>query len=224
MSNLYIDTATKALILILTENGKVKKHLFQIRNNDHSERLLVEIDRLFQDSNLTIKDVNFYVGMGPGSYTGVRIGVIVAKMFAYTLNKPLYQASSLALMAASFAREGITLIPIIDARRGNAFSGIYQLKDGKLSLIAEERLYALSELFSVAKKFATPLFVGIESEGLGPQVEREGFPYQSLSEANFNPDLVVHQINYELVDDIHHFAPNYKRMTEAERNLYETNH
>lgn len=87
MINLFIDTCTKYLILALYKNNEIIEYFQMEADNNLSVLLLPKIDELLKKSNLEIKDVDkIYVSNGPGSFTGIRIGVTTAKTIAYGLN------------------------------------------------------------------------------------------------------------------------------------------
>ena len=84
------------------------------------------------------------VAKGPGSYTGVRIGVTIAKTFAWTLNIPLVGISSLEALAAGVGRHFDGFIsPLFDARRGQIYTGLYQFKNGQLESVIQDQILFL---------------------------------------------------------------------------------
>lgn len=135
MNSLVIDTATENLYVALY--GKEKKEILE-KGKNHAAVLMKKIDELLGDSKLDNID-EIIVGVGPGSYTGVRVGVVVAKMLAWTKHIPLKEVSSLYIQCSGY--EGIRSVSI-DARRGNAFCAIYDADD---SLILDEALRATSD-------------------------------------------------------------------------------
>lgn len=135
MNSLIIDTATKNLYVAIC--GDKNKQIIEVGKN-HAAVLLKKIDELLGETKLDDID-EIIVGVGPGSYTGVRVGVVVAKMFSWSKNIKLKTVSSLYLQASGY--DGIKT-STIDARRGNVFSGIY---DGK-NIILEEALRPIEEL------------------------------------------------------------------------------
>ena len=135
MSSLIIDTATANLYVGLY--GKEKREILEVGKN-HAQVLMKKIDEVL--NGIKIEDLDeIIVGVGPGSYTGVRVGVVVAKMFSWTKNIPLKKVSSLYIACSGY--EGIRSVSI-DARRGNVFSAIYDSDD---SLLLEEALRPLNE-------------------------------------------------------------------------------
>ena len=192
---LVIDSATKYLYIGLFDDTEMIEESYEAGHNDHSVKLMSEIERIFMDNDITVSDLSeIIVGIGPGSYTGLRIGVVVAKMFGWNNNIPVKTVSSLALMASRSDEKYV--LAEIDARRGNSFLGLY-INDGKsLVLVDKEQLVNLEE-------FQASLEV----------------PFVTVSEGKPNIAKIVSSNLLTLVEDIHNLNPNYLRITEAERNL-----
>jgi tRNA threonylcarbamoyladenosine biosynthesis protein TsaB len=142
---LAIDTSTSSLTAAVLDQGKVRGELGTYADRNHSIGLLPNIEELLTSLALKPKDLQaIAVGKGPGSYTGVRIGVTAAKTFAWSIGLPLIAISSLEAMALGGKRYGSKaetslhtaqnviqerttwLIPLMDARRQQAFTAIYE--------------------------------------------------------------------------------------------------
>lgn len=138
---LFIDTATEVLHVALYNDEIYDTHQ-HIGKNDHSKTLMVEIEELLFRNNVDVKDLTeIIVGEGPGSYTGVRIGVVVAKTLAVFLGIPLYKVSSLMLLAST--KTGV--VPVaIDARRGNVFCAVYDA-DHNFECVVEPKMRTTEE-------------------------------------------------------------------------------
>lgn len=195
LKRLVIDSATKYLYISLHDGTAMLNVFYEAGNNDHSVKLMSEIEKMLNVNNLSIRDLDeIIVGIGPGSYTGLRIGVAVAKIFGWNDNITVKTISSLALLASSSDSESL-LLPEVDARRGNSFLGVYKNTGEALELIEEEQLTNLSEYIN---DYQQPLEV------------------VSVGKPNINKiiasDLLV------LCENIHSLAPNYLRLTEAEQN------
>ena len=196
LKRLVIDSATQFLFVGLYDDFECLGYYHQAGKNDHSVKLMPEIEGLLSKNNLKVKDLDeIYVGIGPGSYTGLRIGVVIAKMFGWNNNISVFSVSSLAFLASSYNGEGLVLAEI-DARRGNSFLGLYDVSNGFLTIHDDEKLVNLEEYKASIKGD----FV-VASEGL-PNVE-----------------MIIKSKMFSNVEDIHGLNPNYLRVTEAERNL-----
>ena len=196
LRRLVIDSATKHLYIGLFDGESKLGCFYEAGHNDHSVKLMTEIERLLNSFQFSVKDLDeILVGIGPGSYTGLRIGVVVAKMFGWNNNIPVKTVSSLAMIASTSNTKDL-IISEIDARRGNSFLGVYKNTGKGLQLVVEEQLANLEEFKNKMK---------------------EAYKVVSVGEPN-----ILKLLNSELiaeVQDIHTLNPNYLRKTEAERNL-----
>lgn len=192
--NLVLDSATDYLFIGLYDQADVIAEYYREGKKNHSVRLMDELSSMFEQNGLKPADLSrIIVGIGPGSYTGVRIGVVVAKMMAWAKNIPLYTISSLALKAT--AKNG-TVLSWIDARRGHAFLGLYEVSDHDIRALEDEH-YAHLDTF------------------------RKGLPEETVEVEDGKPDIkkILESELLRPVKNIHHVAPVYLRETEAERNL-----
>ncbi|MBP2855671.1 tRNA (adenosine(37)-N6)-threonylcarbamoyltransferase complex dimerization subunit type 1 TsaB, partial [Acinetobacter baumannii] len=130
MITLGIDTANQTLAIGVVEDEQI---LGQIQTNikrNHSVTLMPAIDQLFADLQISPKDIDrIAVSDGPGSYTGLRIGVTTAKTIAYTLDKELVGVSSLKTIAANCIGVDKIIVSMFDARRKNVYAGAYRWKE-----------------------------------------------------------------------------------------------
>jgi tRNA threonylcarbamoyladenosine biosynthesis protein TsaB len=142
---LNIETATKNCSVCLAEDGKVVAVAeYAGEGYAHAEKLHVFIEQVLQKAGIAFKDLSaIAVSMGPGSYTGLRIGVSAAKGLCYALNIPLLAIETLELLARKIKVEDGVIIPMIDARRMEAYTAIYdnaynKLRDTKAEIIDAE--------------------------------------------------------------------------------------
>lgn len=128
MIELFIDTASSRIILALLKDHKIINICDEKNGHDLSTRIFPLLDALLKQSNIDLKDVEtIYVVNGPGSFTGIRIGVTIAKTMAWGLNKKIISISELELMATTDF-DGDYIVPMIDARRNASFAAIYDKK------------------------------------------------------------------------------------------------
>ncbi len=191
---LAIDTATNSIYLALLIDGKIIDQVYQAGTSNHSVTILPLIESLLVKQGLDLKAIEgILIGIGPGSYTGVRIGVAIAKMVGYLNQIPLYSFSSLALLATSCHHSHI--IASIDARRNNAFMAAYEQHDQILTVTKEDILMNVDEFVH-----SMPSHYEVVTEGM-PDVSK-----------------LIFSGLYQTVDDVHGLVPNYLQITEAERN------
>lgn len=123
MKELIIDTSTNILYVGLIKDGE-QDSITRIGTNDNSAYIVNYVDQLLIRNNITLDDIEtIIVGIGPGSYTGLRASLAVAKMFSYTKKITLKKVSSLLLLSSGYIDEVITAA--IDARRNHFFAGTY---------------------------------------------------------------------------------------------------
>lgn len=219
---LGIDTSNTTLSIALVNNDETLAEITEATKNDHSKKLMPAIEDLFKQVGATPQQLDrIVVAEGPGSYTGVRIGVTVAKMLAWTLGKELVGISSLAVIAQNIEEEGL-IIPLFDARRETVFAGVY---DGKShDVVLEDGHYELRQLLKHLKESSkTMYFLGNDVsrywdlivEYLGDQTvqvmnEQSNIPHASM--------LVKCAKDVKPVENVHSFVPKYHRLPEAEMN------
>ena len=134
MYSLILDSSTSILYVSLIKDEKVLYEIYLNGNRDHAKNIVLKIEEALSENNLKANQIDQVVcGIGPGSYTGVRMAVTVAKMLSTLGWIKLKKISSLALMSSG--AEGIS-IPSIDARRGNVFCAKYN----NMLLIEKEEL------------------------------------------------------------------------------------
>jgi len=122
MKTLIMDTATNLLIVGVI-NGNETTVVTRVGKNDNAAYLVNKIDEVLNKANLKLDDIDeIIVGIGPGSYTGIRVSVVVAKTLSYSKSIPLKQISSIAILTSGYEEE---VVGAIDARRKYYFAGTY---------------------------------------------------------------------------------------------------
>lgn len=137
---LNIETATKNCSVTLAKNGvTISYREIAEEGYSHAEKLHVFIEEIISESKITFQDLNaIAVSQGPGSYTGLRIGVSAAKGLCYALNIPLIAIDTLQSLAAQIETTDGIIIPMIDARRMEVFSASYDKNLNTLKSVAAE--------------------------------------------------------------------------------------
>lgn len=221
---LGIETANTPLSIAVVKDGKVVAEMVQNIKLTHSAGAMPAIEEILARIDVRPNDLDaIAVSEGPGSYTGVRIGVTLAKTLAWTLQKPLVGVSSLKTLAANAALYNGLICPIFDARRGNVYTAVYQGET--LEALVEDHHAHIDDLLVRLKALEQPiLFVGTDVDIFWENI------VQILGEhavrAPFSIDLprateVIHlatEMELPSVEATHHFVPQYKRIAEAEAN------
>ncbi|OIJ16952.1 tRNA (adenosine(37)-N6)-threonylcarbamoyltransferase complex dimerization subunit type 1 TsaB [Anaerobacillus alkalidiazotrophicus] len=224
MKALAIDTSTFVLGVALVDGDKVLGELTTNLKKNHSLRLMPAIHSIMNDAGVSPKELNrIVVAEGPGSYTGVRIGVTTAKTLAWTLGIPLIGVSSLEVLAQNGRHFNGVVSPIFDARRGQVYTGLYGVKNKVYTKIVDDQICLLEDWVTLLnEKYENVLFLGndipihkhIMEEELGNKVQ-----FGLLSDHNSRPsELARLGLLREPNGHIHDFTPNYIRLAEAEVN------
>jgi tRNA threonylcarbamoyladenosine biosynthesis protein TsaB len=193
MRTLFFDVSTNVMYVGLAKDDILVDYSIRFATKDHAKYLVDRIDQVLKRNKLRFDQIDeLIIGYGPGSYTGIRIAVVVGKMLAYAKAVKLRTVSSLFFMTSGY--EG-RVAALIDARRGYVFSAVYEngetiLEDDyrKLSDLKEDSMYVKAQT----------VFIDDRSFLVNPKRLRE----KSVE-----------------VTDVHGLVPNYLRKTEAENNV-----
>ena len=135
MRSLFIDTASSRIILGLLEGHQLVNMINEENDHSLSSRIFPLIDRLFYDAQWSVDDIKrIYVVIGPGSFTGIRIGVATIKAFSDSLEIPSVGISSLEGLAYSIKKDGI-ICSMIDCKNDNCYYAVYQLENGQYTIL-----------------------------------------------------------------------------------------
>ena len=157
---LAFETSAKAASVALMENGKLLGEGYQNTGLTHSQTLMVMAEDVLKQCGKTAAEVQAVaVAAGPGSFTGVRIGVAAAKGFAWGAEISCYGVSTLEAMAESLGVFDGIVCPCMDARRSQVYNALFSAQDGKLTRITDDRAIALAELKEELKKMDRPIFL-----------------------------------------------------------------
>ena len=147
MRILAFETSAKAASVALLQDGNLLGEYYQNNGQTHSRTLMQMAEDLLQNCDLGAKDVDAVaVAAGPGSFTGVRIGVAAAKGFAWGRELPCYGVSTLEGMAQTFCHLDGVICAAMDARRSQVYNALFLAKNGTVTRITEDRAISLQEL------------------------------------------------------------------------------
>lgn len=147
MKILALETSAKAVSAAISQDGKILCAGYQDTGLTHSRTLMPIVENLFQNTGMTLSDVDAVaVAVGPGSFTGIRIGVSAAKGLAFGAEKPAIGVSTLSAMARGVsAFEGL-IICAMDARRNQIYNALFTSHNGVITRLCPDRAIALEEL------------------------------------------------------------------------------
>ena len=147
MKILALETSAKAVSAAVSEDGKILCSGYQDTGLTHSRTLMPIVEHILKNTGLTVADIDaIAVAAGPGSFTGIRIGVAAAKGLAFAADKPAVGVSTLAAMARNVAFCDGLVVCAMDARRQQVYNALFQAKDGQLTRLTPDRAISLEEL------------------------------------------------------------------------------
>ncbi len=209
MRILYIDTSSNYLITGIVENDKLLVSTNKKLDQNLSRDAVPELAKMFDKVNLEPKDIDKIIVVdGPGSFTGIRIGVTIAKVFAYALKKNITTISSLEAMKES-VNDASYFVPVIDARRGYVYAAIYNKNDREILNSGYIKLSVLKDKLKMLEDYLIITNDDIEVDGI---------------KTKYKPDILKIVEKYKTRKNInpHSVNPNYLKLTEAEEHLLDS--
>lgn len=225
MRILAVDTATKSCSVAVTENETVLGEITKVSEQTHSRHLLEMVQAVMSKTRLTLSDMDgFAVTRGPGSFTGLRIGISSVKGLALAVNKPVVGISSLQTLAQQIAPTSYLICPLIDARKGEVYTSMYRWDTDALTPEHGERVLRPHE--AVRNIHSHCIFVG------NGAVLYRAFIMQRLGDlASFAPDdrhiiqastvayLGLKRFESGDAGEVADLLPDYIRKSDAELNF-----
>lgn len=229
MKLLSMDTSTLVMgVAVLDlETQKILGETVTNLHKNHSVRLMPTIEQLLKDLDLTVHDLtHLAVTRGPGSYTGIRIGVTTAKTMSWARRIPLYSESSLAVLALNGARFDGLVVPMFDARRRRVYTGAFHIKNHEMHEWLPRQVIAIDQWLKQLKESGEPvLFLGDDvvrfqediRSALGEQAHF-GTPQENIPRPSSLAWLAYQKWSRQEPPEQQDFAPEYLQLTEAESN------
>lgn len=226
---LAIETATIVSSVAVADDGRLLSEVTAAAKLTHSETLQPHIKQAMEMARVKRNDIGAVaVSLGPGSFTGLRIGLAAAKGLAYAWGVPIVGVSTLEAMAADFPVPGACIVPLIDAQKGNAYMACYEYGENGLEEVEKVEVVSLDEVVSrcgamcknvilcgdMVKKFA--------GRELPPNVVIAPFTHV-LPRAATVASLALERISKGEEDNVMNIEPVYIRRSEAEV-LWEKRH
>ena len=229
MLTLAFETSAKAASVALTENGKLLGESYQNTGLTHSQTLMVMAEDLLKQCGKTVSDLTAVaVAEGPGSFTGVRIGVAAAKGLAWGGELPCYGVSTLEAMAVSLGIWEGYVCACMDARRNQVYNALFLVNNGVLERVTEDRAIALADLKEELEHIDGPIFLvgdgsNLTHKTLGAEIPNLILPPEHrLHQRAIGVALLAEQKQLSgETGDGNSLSPNYLRLSQAERERLE---
>lgn len=152
MRILAIDTATDAATAAVIEDDIVIGETILNHKKTHSQKIMVMIERMLSDLELEVSDIDvFAVAAGPGSFTGLRIGIATVKALAHSVNKKTVGISTLEGLAYNLLCSDKLIVPLMDARRNQVFNAAYRFVDGEIKEVIAPNVCDINECIDKVK-------------------------------------------------------------------------
>lgn len=201
MISLFIDTALSYIRIAIFKDDKLIDSIIEKCEKNMSALFDSKVDELFKRNNLELTKVNkIYTVTGPGSFTGIRVGMTFSKVLAMALNEKITPISELQVLATTNTTK--LKAPMIDARRGYVYAGVY---DKDLNIVTEDKHILLEDFLNInsdVEYISYDCFEHICT--LEPNID-----YEKIIIKNKNTKQITHEA----------LTPNYLKLTEAEENL-----
>ena len=225
---LGVDTSAVAAGAAILKDGKLISETYINTGLTHSQTMMSIVDSALSLVDLTIDDVDaFAVSSGPGSFTGVRIGVSAVKGLCFAKNKPVFAVSTLEALANCADIDGFVICPVMDARCMQVYTALFEKIDGELIRITDDEPKTLEELYlqldEIGKKV---LLIGdgadisykfLSEKGIDVRKFSEIFKYQHASGVAITAFRNYNRGEEPISADT--LIPSYLRLSQAEREL-----
>lgn len=228
MKVLAIDTSSNVATVAVMEDDLLLGEYTLNHKKTHSQKIMVMIEQLLADLELKVQDMDvFAVVIGPGSFTGLRIGVATVKALAHATGKPVVSVGTLEALAYNVPLAEHIIVPIMDARRNNVFTASYIWDEG-FKEIGEPEVISIEECVASCGDFLDTIFVGdgvaVHREYIKEQLgEHAIFPHGATlnSRASSVAAIAIEKAKRGETQSYTEVEPYYIRKSQAERELEE---
>ena len=227
MKILAIDSSAKAVSVAMIEDRRLLGEFFVNVGLTHSQTLMPMVDDLLKNVNIGVNEIDaFAVSVGPGSFTGLRIGISAIKGMALVGEIPCLEVSTLHAMAYNFIGESAIICAVMDARCNQVYNAFFEVCDEKVTRLTPDRTLSIEDLYSELETLEKKvIFVGDgavlcynkNKSGLNMQLAYESKRFQRASGVAFA--AYEAHLNGAIVTDSAVLVPKYLRIPQAEREL-----
>ena len=222
---LAFESSARPASVALMRDGELIAQYSQYTTLTHSRTLLPMAEDMLKNCDVQISDVDiFAVAHGPGSFTGIRIGVSTVKGLAWASGKPCTGVSTLEAMAWNGISRGGYICPVMDARRSQVYNALFEIKNGKPVRLCDDRPVSLDDLANEIKAIPSPVFIlGDGAAVTSSYLTKAGIPFETA------PDNLIWQSAWGVAmaalsktpGDADSLKPVYLRLSQAERERLE---
>ena len=227
MKILGVDSSARSASIALIEDGEILSEFFINVGLTHSQTLAPMVKNVLDNTSTKLRDLDlFAVSFGPGSFTGIRIGVSLVKGMAMPFDTPCIGVSTLYSMAFNLLNEDAVVCAVMDARCNQVYNAIFDIKDGKIQRLTKDRAISIVDLYKELKFFQKKvIFVGDGAElcynekdnyDLNADIAPKSLRLQRASSVAFAGYNVVVKNSAISADNL---IPFYLRPSQAEREL-----
>lgn len=224
MKILAVDSSAKSASVAVAENGKLISECFVNNALTHSRTLMPMVDNALSQADLSIKDIDaFCVNVGPGSFTGIRIGVAAVKGLALADNKPCAGVSTLESIAYNFTDESCIVCAAMDARCNQVYTALFRCNGSDVNRICEDKAVSIDDLEKELSQYNEKIYLAGDGAEICFKAYKDKLSNVYLAGENrryqraFGAALAAEK-NSEFNDSAL-LAPVYLRLPQAEREL-----
>ena len=231
MKVLAIDSSAKSSSVAIIEDEKILSEFYLNNGLTHSHTLAPMIKNILDNTNLSLNEIDaFAVSNGPGSFTGIRIGISIVQGMAMVLNKPCVPVSTLYSMAFNNLDTDYIICASMDARRNQVYNALFETNGNLITRLTPDRAISIDELSLELKNLGKKvIFVGdgadlcynnMKNILLESKLAPENTKYQKASSVAFAAFNLFKEQGFTMVEDL---KPTYLRLSQAERELKNKN-
>lgn len=229
MKILGLDTSTLMTTCAVMDENTLLGEYSLSQDMSHSESLVPMIQEVMESLKLKIEDIDLYgVGIGPGSFTGLRIGIATIKAFAHVFDKPVVGVSTLEALVWNLPFNEI-IVPMIDARRDRVYTGIYTWEKDNLKTIMAPDVIEINKLLEILNNRYEKIVVNgngsllyrdLISNTLNERVQFSTIGNNALRASSIC-ELALQKFKENKIDDYFTLSPEYLKESQAQRELKE---
>ena len=221
MLTLAFESSAKAASVALCEEDRLISQVIQVSGLTHSRTLLPMAEDLLKNAEINIDQIDlFAVAQGPGSFTGIRIGISTVKGLSWATNKPCVGVSTLAAMAWNGVAAGGLICAVMDARRSEVYNALFSVEYGRPKRLCPDRAISLSDLSAELDAMGEdPFLVGDGFELTARYLKDKGIQYRTAPELQRwqNAWGVAMEASGQIPVSSQELLPVYLRLSQAER-------